>query len=488
MSPQPTLIDGREPSAAGIPLCCDLDGTLLRSDMFYESLVRVLRSAPWVALCLPWWLLRGKAYLNEQLATRCSLDPALLPYDQPLVEWLREQRRSGRRLVLATATHQRLAAGIAGHLGLFDEIIATDGEQNVRGRRKASRLEARFGPHGFDYAGDSREDLPVWQASRAAVVAGAAPSLLSRVRRMTTVEKVFPRPAAGPGAWLRALRLHQWSKNLLVFLSILTSHQFAGPGLVATAWTFVAFCLCASGIYLLNDLVDLDHDRQHELKRNRALASGAIPIRSALLVAPLLLAAGAAVAASVSGVILGVLVAYAVASTAYSLYLKSVLLVDVFTLSLLYTLRVIGGHISSGVPFSPWFSTFMVFFFLSLALCKRVSELHPLVENHAQSAAPGRAYLPGDIWLLKCLGVSSGFLASVVLGLYVDSPRVVGLYSRPYLLWCLVPLLVYWISRVWMVAHRGAMSEDPVWFALKDRQSHLLGLAAAVILLLATIR
>ncbi len=450
-------------------LCIDLDGTLLRSDMLYESVLALLARNPFYLFMLPLWLLRGKAALKHAIAIRAELDPAALPYDARVLSLLAETPQRPR--VLCTATNVRLATAIAEHLGVFEEVIASDDTRNLSGPRKAAALVERFGERGFDYAGNEVIDLVVWQAARAAWVVNASPALAERAARLVPVEVTLPPEKAGLRAWIKQLRIHQWLKNLLVFLPLLASHRFFDvDAVMAAGLAFLAFGLCASGVYVLNDLLDLPSDRGHPRKRLRPFAAGRLPLRHGLAAAPLLTLAGFVLAWFASPVFALVLVAYYVITLAYSLRLKRLVMVDVVTLAGLYTVRIIGGAAAIMVVPSFWLLAFSMFIFLSLARLKRYTELADAAASGAQEAA-GRGYHVDDLPLVQSLGAASGYGAVLVLALYINSPESLELYRRPEVLWLICPVLLYWISRAWLVAHRGGMHDDPVVFAVSDRVS-----------------
>jgi 4-hydroxybenzoate polyprenyltransferase/phosphoserine phosphatase len=461
-----------------VPLCVDLDGTLIRTDLLLESALALLRTQPLAALLAPFWLLRGKAYMKRRIAERTSLDIAALPYDARILAWLRDES-AARRLVLCTASDRKFADAVAAHVGGFDEVLASDGATNLSGANKAEQLSARFGERGFDYAGNERRDLPVWQRARRAIVANAAPSLERRARRHGEVERVFGREGRRLRSWLKALRLHQWLKNLLVFLPLLTAHlMFAPEALLHATLAFASFCLCASGVYLLNDLLDLEADRRHPRKRLRPFAAGTLPLAAGLAVAPLLTVAAFAIALAISKLFALALGAYFVATLAYSFVLKRIAMLDTIVLAGLYTIRIIGGTFALRIPLSFWLLAFSMFLFLSLAMIKRFTELQALRRAGDERSA-GRGYSVDDLPLVQALGGASGYLAVLVLALYINSTASEVLYRHPAALWLLCPLLLYWISRAWLIAHRGVMHVDPVVFAATDRTS-LLILAASV--------
>jgi 4-hydroxybenzoate polyprenyltransferase len=464
------------------PLVVDLDGTLILTDMLHESAVRRFRAQPLSVLHWPGWLARGKAHLKQQLAGGAGFDPAALPYNGALLDWLQAQRQAGRRLVLCTATDQALAQAIADHLGLFDEVMASDGATNLKAQAKAAALVQRFGLRGFDYAGNDEADLAVWSQARRAIVVNARASLEQRARARFDVAAVFPRARAGLRTWARALRLHHWVKNALLFVPLLAAHHWSdGAGWLNALLGFIAFGLCASSVYLANDLLDLESDRHHPRKRRRPLAAGALPIPAAVLATPLLLAASYLIAWQVSTAFVAWLTIYFGLTCCYSLGLKRLILVDCLTLAVLYTLRIVAGTVAVQVPMSFWALTFSGALFLSLALVKRYAEL--LVQKAAgRDKAHGRGYVTSDLPVLRSLGVAAGYMAVVVLALYLNSPAVRQLYRTPELLALAVPIVVYWVSWLWLCATRGQMHDDPLVFAFKDRASLVAGALFALVM------
>lgn len=463
-----------------VPLCVDLDGTLIRSDLLLESALALIKRNPLNIFLMLAWLLRGKAALKAQIARRVTLNAAALPYHREFVAWLEEERRSGRSVWLCTASNERLAAAVAEHLELFDGVIASDDAANLAGSSKAARLVERFGERGFDYCGNERRDLAVWQHAHGAIVANAGPSLERQAARNSPVLRSFPSGTSTLKASVRALRPHQWAKNALVFVPLLAAHQAGRPGALAAAiLAVVAFCLCASSVYVLNDMLDLEADRAHPRKRRRPFASGDLSILAGMALVPVLLGAGIVIAALLPGKFQMVFVTYYVLTVAYSFVLKGKVIIDALALAGLYTLRIIAGAAAVGVPLSFWLLLFSVFLFLSLAFVKRFAELEGLRRQQRLRAA-GRGYHVEDLTLLQSLGTAAGYLSVLVLALYINSPAIQGLYTRPKMIWFLCVLMLYWVSRVWMKAQRGEMHDDPVVFALKDRMSLAVGLLAII--------
>jgi 4-hydroxybenzoate polyprenyltransferase len=463
-----------------IALIVDLDGTLLRSDLLLESLLALLRQRPLMLFLLPFWLLRGKARFKAEIARRASVVMTDLPWDERVRELI--HAAAGRRpLLLCTASDAKLANAAAAHIGQFDEVLSSDGVRNLSGRAKAAALVERFGERGFDYAGNARVDLHVWRVAREAIVVNAPASLARAAARCTRVAQHLPARSAGIGAWLRALRVHQWLKNVLVFVPLLASHRFFEPMAAGqAALAFAAFCLCASGVYLLNDLLDLPSDRQHPRKRARPFAAGTLPLLHGLIATPLLSLAALMLALLVSPLFVAVMATYLLLTVAYSIRLKRLVMMDVMVLAGLYTMRIVAGTVAIDAALSFWLLAFSMFLFLSLAMLKRYTELLMLrAQGNANTA--GRGYRVADLPLVQALGTASGFLAVLVLALYINSPASEVLYRRPQLLWLLCPVLLYWVGRAWMIAHRGLMRDDPVVFAATDRASQVLLLASALV-------
>jgi 4-hydroxybenzoate polyprenyltransferase len=475
-------------SPAMVPLAVDLDGSLLRSDVLVESLFVLARRRPWRLFKLPGWLLQGRAAFKQQLAQEVLPEVQTLPYRAELLSWLQQQKQAGRRLVLATAADQRVAAAIAQELGLFDAVYASDGHTNLGGEHKRERLVKAFGAKGFDYVGNSRRDRAVWSAARRAILVAPGVALERSVKSIAEVERVFADDGAGLSGYLRALRPHQWIKNALVFLPLLAAHKFfPGPLLGQAVLAFLAFTLCAASVYLLNDLLDLPADRLHPHKRARMLASGRIGLLPALALQPLLALGGLAIGLMLSPLAALVLALYFVANLAYSLGLKDLPVVDVLILAAGYAARVALGAVAVDVPISDWLLAFCIFLFYSLALVKRYAELAILRPLHG-ARTHARGYLLEDMGVIAAQGVASGYVAVLVLALYTTTQlmQFEGLHGRYRLFWLICLLLLYWISHLWLMADRGRIREDPVAFALKDRSSQVLMTLAVLIALVAT--
>jgi len=469
------------------PLVVDLDGTLLKSDILFLSFVSFLKRN-FFHLFLPFlWLFRGKAYLKSMLAQQTAIDVEVLPYDRRVLDLLVAEKARNRQIVLATATHISCADRIASHLGIFDRVIATDGSTNLSSENKRDALVAEFGQKGFDYIGNSRDDLVVWASAERSYLVNPEWGVERRARKIGTIEEVIVSKKRTINAWLESLRPHQWLKNLLVFIPLVAAHSvtdFHLLGLAALA--FLLFSLCASSVYLLNDIVDLEDDRHHPRKKYRPLASGDLSMKTGLTTAGLFLAASFAGSVLFMPMLFtAALGVYYLLTFAYSFCLKRMMTVDVIALAALYTMRIIAGSFACGLVPTFWILAFSMFLFLSLALVKRFSELYEARERGMTDKAKGRGYFPGDLGIVSSLGTSSGYLSVMVLALYIQDARTLSLYSQPEIIWLACPLLLFWISRVWILTHRGHMQDDPVLFAIKDRISLLIGVLFGTVFVLA---
>jgi 4-hydroxybenzoate polyprenyltransferase len=466
------------------PLVVDLDGTLVMTDLLLESFFTLIKQNPLYLFILPFWLLKGRAFLKQQISQRVTLEVSLLPYHPKFLDYLKVQWAQGRRLVLATAADGRIARQVADYLQLFDMVLASDGTINLSGPYKRERLVTEFGKKSFDYAGNSRRDLVIWSLARKAILVNPTRSLSRMAARGAEIEQVFESRKSWLGLYLRALRLHHWLKNLLVFAPLVMAHRFFEMDLLLKAFlAFLAFGLCASSVYLVNDLLDLPSDRHHPRKRQRPFAAGELLLLWGLASIPLLLGLSLLVSLALPLPFLEMLGIYFVLNLAYSFYLKRIALLDVIVLAGLYTMRLMAGSASVAIWPSSWLLAFSTFLFLSLALVKRYAELVTLKAEtgHVQV----RGYQIIDKELLASLGSGSGYAAVLVLTLYISSGVAEIHYTRHLLIWLLCPLLLYWISYVWLIAHRGGMHDDPLVFTVGDPVSRILILLAAVVLLLA---
>jgi 4-hydroxybenzoate polyprenyltransferase len=476
------------PESTGVtlrPLCVDLDGTLVKSDTLVDSLLVLVRTHPIRAFMLPLLLLRGKAAFKASVTESISLDVAHLPYNFEVLQFLREQRSLGREVYLATGANVALARRVAGHVGTFTDVLGSDGATNLTGNRKLAGLRNRIGQGEFDYIGNATPDLPLLAQAKEPMVANPSLSLRFRLRtrgikparefsdRRNTLQSAF-----------RAMRPHQWAKNLLIFVPLLLSHSFSIDRLLIAFLAFCCFSLAASATYIVNDLLDIESDRRHPQKRFRSFAAGDLQAFAGAAMAATLLMLALGGARLLPITFYGWLLLYLGTTLAYSTYLKRIPLVDVLILSGLYTLRLLAGSAATGSYISHWLGGFSVFLFFSLAIAKRFTELENL---NASGSVPrnGRGYLLTDINQLRSFGTSSAFAAVVIFAIYISGPDVIKLYRKPELLWLIMPLMILWLCRVWLLASRGELHEDPVVFALTDRMSLLIGAAVVAIAVLA---
>lgn len=468
-----------------VPICVDLDGTLLHTDMLLESLLVLLKRNILFLFMLPLWLLRGRSYFKHEVAIRSDIDVRQLPYNNELIDYLLSQQKEGRAIVLVTASDKKFADQIAGHLGFFDQVLASDTEVNLSGDNKLKVLVSAFGEKGFDYAGNAEVDLKIWPHSREPIIVSPEPGVLGKLQKTFVNPRIFNRKINRSHAYLKALRLHQWVKNVLIFIPLLMAHKLFEPALIGDAFlAFVSFGLCASAGYIINDMLDVESDRKHKTKCNRPLASGALGIKPAALMIILLAASSFAIASWLPSGFALIVFSYFVITCTYSLWMKNSAFIDVLILAGLYSLRLIAGATAVSVDLSLWLLSFSMFLFFSLALVKRFSELmtHKLARRRNVSC---RGYRAQDTFMLAQIGVASGLLAVLVLALYIDSEAVKILYSYPELIWLICPLLLYWVCRVWLIANRGGMNDDPVLFAIKDVHSIAIALVMMAIIWMA---
>jgi 4-hydroxybenzoate polyprenyltransferase/phosphoserine phosphatase len=471
-------------SPSMMPLVVDLDGTLTPTDTLIESTIQVIKRNPVDALRLPMVLSQGRAAFKHFISSKARLSAENLPYRSVLLDYLKGEKEKGRRLILATAANRRIADAVASHLGLFDMVLASDERRNLKGTNKLQAIHEAVGCR-FAYAGDSRADLPVWKAADAAILMGASASLTKVVRSVTNIERQFPREGIPIATWLRALRIHQWLKNLLLFIPLLTAFSFFEYDKLATVLVaFLAFSMSASATYIANDLLDIESDRAHPRKRHRAFASAQIPVLRGVIVGFGALCLALGLASSVSEGFLLMLVLYLLLTSAYSWALKEYVLIDVLMLSVLYTIRILAGSVAIGVTTSSWLLAFSVFIFLSLALVKRCSELVSLSQL-GRLATHGRDYRVTDLAILWPLGVGSALCSVVVFGLFVSAPETQARYASPQLLWLVAILLIYWLSRLWIKTARGEMDDDPMVYSIRNFGSFVTILAMIVTTLIA---
>jgi 4-hydroxybenzoate polyprenyltransferase/phosphoserine phosphatase len=464
-----------------VPLVVDLDGTLIRTDLLVESAFAHLGENPSRIFSLFAMLMRGKAALKASIAAETPIDAGHLPYDERVLALIEKARREGRKIYIASASNERYVSAIADHVGA-DGFFASTETENLSSHNKASRLVKAFGQTGFDYVGNSHADLPVWAICRKAWAVHPGASVRRALAARGADVAIVEPPGGATKAWIRLVRVHQWVKNALVFVPLLTAHKFEIPALVQAIGAFFAFSFAASAVYLLNDLVDLEADRKHPSKKRRPLAAGTLPIQAALPVIVLLLLIAFNIALIVEPLFAGVLLGYLALTTAYTFFLKRKMLVDIVALALLYTIRVVGGAVAISVPVSEWLLAFSLFIFTSLALMKRYVELAARVDADLPDPS-NRNYRKSDLGIVATLAAAAGFNAVTVFALYISSDTVRHLYRHPDALWLVCPILMYWLARALIMANRRLMNDDPIVFALRDWNSLLAFALVAVIML-----
>lgn len=468
-----------------VPLLVDLDGTLTYTDTLWEAIILYLKKNPLRIFMLLWWLRAGKAYFKEKVSAAAPIDVAVLPYRTDLLESLREQARLGRRILLVTGASRKIAQRVAEHVNVFDQVICSNERENLTGKAKAQAVARLLGSGRYLYAGDSWDDVPVFENADGLILAGAPAACVKRLQRSgKPILHVYPPLGRSFPVHLRAIRIYQWVKNLLIFVPLLLAHRFADfPTLVNAVGGFLAFSFTASATYVINDLFDLDADRNHSEKRSRAFASGRLSIVSGLMLSAGLLAAAAGISLlmPLQGAL--ILACYCGTTLLYSGYLKRKLSLDVVVLAMFYTMRILYGGSITGILISIWTLGFSVFLFLCLALIKRVIELR--ANGPEYSTVSRRGYLASDVGQVGAQAAASGYLAVLVMVLYLNSPQVRALYRRPDILWAICPLLLYWVNRLLILANRGYLRADPIVFALTDRASLVVAVAVLATIWLA---
>jgi 4-hydroxybenzoate polyprenyltransferase len=461
-----------------VPLVVDVDGTLVATDLLQEAALQFVVSYPLQALRVPLWLAGGKTNLKTQLANRVKPVIETVPLRKEVLALIRDAQAAERPVYLASASDRRYIEELAERVGGIAGVFGTDSGLNLTGEAKADRLVAAFGAKGYDYVGNMPIDFAVWRYARKPLVVAHSAGFGARVLKTFPEAEIVAHVRPGLRSYVAALRMHQWAKNVMVFVPMIAGHRFDPETIVATFLAFLCFCFAASGAYVINDLLDLESDRDHPRKSNRPFAAGKIPITHGITVATLLMAGSFALSLLLPWRFTGILSAYITCTLGYSLILKRRLVIDVIVLGGLYTLRVFGGLAATSMHQTQWLLMFSLFLFLSLAIVKRCSEL---VANRAvgKTGASGRGYRVEDLDILLPLGAAAGYGAVFVVTLYLSSPEMAALYTHPNRLWLVCPLLLYWISRVLLKANRGELHDDPVTFALTDKISWITGACVA---------
>lgn len=463
----------------------DLDGTLVATDTLWESLVLFFKKNPFNLFLMLLWVIKGKSVLKEKISETVIPDVRTLPYRTHILKKLKEHAAAGKKVILATGANYRIAESVAAHIGLFDKVLATNGQINLTGHNKREEIIKLCDGNGYEYWGDSSVDIPIWENARSGIAVNPSGALVKRLKTMenVTILKDEKKKSAF-WIWIKALRIHQWSKNMLIFLPLVMAHAYSETGKVfAAALAFLVFSLCASSVYLINDLFDLKNDRKHPVKKHRPLASGQLAIPKALMAAPVLLV----IAFSISlfylpHIFTVILTLYFLTTSVYSFLLKKLPVVDVLLLSGLYTTRILAGSGATAIPVSSWLLAFSIFFFLGLAFMKRYTELMRM--EGKKNLLVGRGYTYKDTPFVGIFGITCSLLSIMVFVLYLNSVHVLVQYQYPIILWLIVPLLCLWIMRMWLFAYRRQLNDDPVVFTIKDKTSLLICAMVASVLLL----
>ncbi|MNR82765.1 Decaprenyl-phosphate phosphoribosyltransferase [compost metagenome] len=473
-------------TASSLPLYVDLDGTLTYTDLLFESVLLLIKRNPlYIFLCVL-WLLQGRGYLKAQIAERIELDVALLPYNAELLAYLQQQHAAGRRLILASASDRGLVQAVADHLQIFSAVMGSDATTNLKSAAKLAAIEADTAGRGFAYAGNSSADLAVWSRAAEVIVVNAPAGIVAQAQKLKTPTLIIaPRPFK-LRLVLKALRLHQWAKNALLFVPLLAAHDLSGASWLSTVLAFIAFGMCASATYIVNDLFDLASDRAHPRKRARPFAAATLTIPFGIVLIAVLLPLSLWLAAAIAPAYFGLMLLYIVVTLLYSARLKQVAIVDVLVLASLYTHRILAGGVVSGVLISNWLLAVSLFMFLSLALVKRCAELE-FMSGDGHVALAGRGYRTSDLSYLISMGIASGFVAVMLLALYIDSQVGGAMYPHAEWLWLILPVVLFWIMRLWLKISRMEIHDDPLLFAITDRASWIVAFVIGCIALAASL-
>ncbi|MEW7006853.1 UbiA family prenyltransferase [Lentilitoribacter sp. EG35] len=468
-----------------VPLCVDLDGTLVATDTLWEGLATLLLKRPYLLFHVAFWVFKGKAYLKQKVASYTDSSAQDWPLRKEVLDYIEAAKQSGRKAYLVTGAAKATALELSNHLGIFDGVFHSSEQENLTSHLKAAKLVTEFGEAGFDYIGNSRDDVVVFDIARKGIVV-SPDSAARRWQELNDGEEINV-PLPSPNTIFKSIRVHQWAKNMLIGVPLVLDHNlFEMQAVVAAIIAFFSFSFFASSVYIVNDLSDLKADRAHAKKRYRPLASGALSIPVAAMTWFALVAASISLASLLPVQFILILTLYAVVTTAYTFVLKRKLLVDVFTLAGLYTIRIIAGAVATFSELSFWLLAFSIFFFLSLALVKRYVEVSELGDDD-NSNVVGRGYSGVDANMLIQGGISSAFAATMVLALYINSNEVIGMYSNPWMIWPLVPIILYMQLRIWILAGRGQVHEDPVVFIMRDWRSQLTMVMGGALLLIAMV-
>lgn len=466
-------------------IVCDLDGTLIKTDMLFESVFLLIKKNPIYILLLPIWLAKGKAHLKSEIEKIIKINPESLPYNNDVISFLENEKNKGNKLVLATASNQNIANKIGDYLNIFDEVYGSSKDFNLKSKNKRDFLNDKFGKGKYSYIGDSSADLKVWKDSKFAYVINNGLAKKHKIDNLK--EEIGDKPKSTLKLIIKEIRVYQWVKNFLLFIPALMAHKTNLDIYTTLSISFIAFSLLASSVYVLNDLLDLEADRQHPRKKNRPFASGNLSLLYGFILLPILIVISFGLSISYLPFEFTLtLLIYYIITNLYSFKLKKLELLDIITLASLYTIRIISGGFAVDVPISPWLLAFSMFMFLSLALLKRYTELLTMLKENKLTAS-GRGYHVEDIDIIRSFGTASAYISILVYALYAYSEQVQVLYNKPIIMWVVAVLLLYWITRIWFLAHRGKMTDDPIVFTGKDYVSWIIGILVGIMVLWAKI-
>lgn len=466
-------------------IVCDLDGTLIKTDMLFESVFLLIKKNPIYILLLPIWLAKGKAHLKSEIEKIIKINPESLPYNNDVISFLENEKNKGNKLVLATASNQNIANKIGDYLNIFDEVYGSSKDFNLKSKNKRDFLNDKFGKGKYSYIGDSSADLKVWKDSKFAYVINNGLAKKHKIDNLK--EEIGDKPKSTLKLIIKEIRVYQWVKNFLLFIPALMAHKTNLYIYTTLSISFIAFSLLASSVYVLNDLLDLEADRQHPRKKNRPFASGNLSLLYGFILLPILIVISFGLSISYLPFEFTLtLLIYYIITNLYSFKLKKLELLDIITLASLYTIRIISGGFAVDVPISPWLLAFSMFMFLSLALLKRYTELLTMLKENKLTAS-GRGYHVEDIDIIRSFGTASAYISILVYALYAYSEQVQVLYNKPIIMWVVAVLLLYWITRIWFLAHRGKMTDDPIVFTGKDYVSWIIGILVGIMVLWAKI-
>jgi 4-hydroxybenzoate polyprenyltransferase/phosphoserine phosphatase len=465
-----------------LPLYVDLDGTLIKSDLLLESVFLLIKKNVFLIALVPFWLFRGRAYLKSQLSTRVDIPVKRLPINDEFLEFLYDEKSAGRPLFLISGSNETEVKKVAAEINIFDDYYGSSTTVNLRSRAKLKRIQELTGSNNFAYAGNSSDDLAIWKKAKEVMMVNCSRSLSKRLQREESEIQYFDVQESVLKNFWSAMRPHQWLKNGLILLPLILSHQLATTNfLLATIIAFISFSLCASSVYLLNDLLDLNNDRQHRTKKNRPFAAGELPLNFGLVGIPCLLLSSILIASFLPLQFLEVLAIYWLTTTLYSIWIKKWFMFDVITLASLYSIRIIAGSAAIGVITTSWLLGFSFSLFLSLAMVKRFTEVKNL-KISGKHNVEGRAYNQSHLRMLSILGGIAGLAAVMVFSIYISAGDTTQLYNSPAVLWLICPLLVFLLARIWSFAFAGTLDEDPVLFAIADRSSQFVGVLIGILL------